>query len=79
MKKYTETDYVMMKMQMLGNDRLAFGFSKHYDTEVEMYEDLIANLQERLEEAKKNSDEPSKYGYRVELEAFKKGEPTNRF
>jgi hypothetical protein len=79
MKKYTETDYVMMKMQMLGNDRLAFGFAKHYDTEVEMYEDLIANLQERLEEAKNNPDEPSKYGYRVELEAFKKGEPTNRF
>ena len=77
--KYSEMDYVMMKMQMLGNDRFTFGLSKHYDTEEEMYKDLIAELQQKLERVKGNPSEPSKYGYRVELEAFVKGEPIEKF
>ena len=72
-------DYVMMKMQMLGNDKLMFGMQKHYDTEEEMYKDLLAVIQEKLDHIRENPGESSKYGYRVELEAFEKGEPTSRF
>ena len=72
-------DFVMMKMQMMGNDKFIFGLQKHYDTEEQMYKDLITVFQEKLEKLKEEPSEPSKYGYRVELEIFEKGEPTNKF
>jgi len=78
-KKYTEMDYVMMKMQMLGNDTFTFGFANHYSTKEELYKDLISIFQKKLEELKNEPTEESKYGYKVDLEIVKKGEETKRF
>ena len=79
MKKYTEMDFALMELQKMGNDEFRMGFQYPGATKEEVIGEAIKRLQEYLENHKDDEPEEAPYGYRINLEFFKKGEPKNIF
>ncbi len=61
------------RLEMMGNDRPSSSCSTHGDTRKEAIAQAIEFLQREYES--NDTDEPSEYGYRVNVEIFKKGKP----
>jgi len=78
-KKFSEMDMIMMELQKIGNDEFMLGFQYPGNTLEEVLTEAIKKLQDYLENNKENKDKVSPYGYRINLELFKKGEPKNIF
>lgn len=78
-KKFSEMDMIMMELQKIGNDEFMLGFQYPGNTLEEVLTEAIKKLQDYLENNKENKDKVAPYGYRINLELFKKGEPKNIF
>ena len=61
------------QMELMGNDHPSGACSAHGDTRKEAIKQAIEYLQKEYNTNDK--DEPSEYGYRVNVEIFKKGKP----
>jgi hypothetical protein len=79
MKKFSEMDMVMMELQKIGNDTFRMGFQYPGSTQMEVIDEAIKRLQEYREQHKNDEPEDAPYGFRINLELFKKGEPTKTF
>ncbi len=77
-KKFSMTDMVLMEMQKMGNDTFLMGFSHPGGTKEEVINYAIKTLKGYLEEHK-DDVEDAPYGYSINIEFFKKGEPKNIF
>ena len=76
-KKYSEMDYVLMQLQKMGNDKFELGFSFTRETKKEAIEEAIKKLQEYL--SKDDVVDEAPYGYYLNFEFFRKGEPKKTF
>jgi len=72
-KKMDLNTLINARLEMMGNDRPSSSCSTHGDTRKEAIAQAIEFLQREYES--NELDEPSEYGYRVNVEIFKKGKP----
>jgi hypothetical protein len=79
MKKFSEMDIALMELQKMGNDEFRMGFQYPGATKEEALTKAIEKIQEYIEEHKGDEPEDAPYGFRVNFEFFKKGEPKNTF
>ena len=64
---------VQAQMELMGNDQPVASCGLHGATRRDVIEQAIEYLQKSL--ANTERDEPSGYGYRINVEIFKKGKP----
>lgn len=64
---------IQAQMELMGNDQPVASCGLHGATRRDVIEQAIEYLQKSL--ANTERDEPSGYGYRINVEIFKKGKP----
>uniref|UniRef100_UPI0025DC5A65 hypothetical protein n=1 Tax=Segatella hominis TaxID=2518605 RepID=UPI0025DC5A65 len=64
---------VQAQMELMGNDQPVASCGLHGATRRDVIEQAIEYLQKSL--ANTECDEPSGYGYRINVEIYKKGKP----